>query len=143
MLLIRGKRLLERPVYFLNELVVPRRLSCFIFSTPLAIEELAPTQPESSTRGASAAVPVTVEPASENARVKSPWPRSIQHLVLAMTRTIFLLEESYISILIAKNALRPENSHRLNEVEMDDLYDNIIHSAIETVLCAYIAKKRN
>lgn len=63
------------------------------------------------------------------------WPRSIRHLALALTWTISLLEEPQLSVLIAKNALRPGDYHRLNVVEIDDLYDNIIHYAVESVLC--------
>lgn len=54
-----------------------------------------------------------------------------------------LLEEPQLSVLIAKNAMRPKDYHRLNAVKTDDLYDNIIHSAMETALYAYMAKERD
>lgn len=110
---------------------------------PLAIEESAPTQPESSSIGASIVGPFAIEPTLENIGIETQWPCSIQHLALALTRTISLLEEPCLLVLIAKNALRPEDHHHLNEVEMDDLLDNIMHSAMESVLCAYIAKEQN
>lgn len=31
----------------------------------------------------------------------------------------------------------------INNVEIDDLYDNIIHSAIDSALCVYMAKEHN
>lgn len=64
-----------------------------------------------------------------------------EHLALALTRTTSLLEEPLLSVLIAKNALRPKNRHCLNEVKTDDLYENIIHSVMESVLCAYMANE--
>lgn len=42
-----------------------------------------------------------------------------------------------------KDALRPRDHHHLNEVETGNLYDNIIHSAMESALCAYMAKEQN
>lgn len=60
-----------------------------------------------------------------------------------LTWTISLLEESRLSVLIAKNVLRPGDCHLLNEIEIDDLYDNIIHFRMESALCAYMAKERN
>lgn len=54
-----------------------------------------------------------------------------------------LLKKPRLSVLIAKNALRSDYRHHPNEVKMDDLYNNIIHSAMESALCAYLAKKRN
>lgn len=54
-----------------------------------------------------------------------------------------LLEEPHLSVLIAKNALRYRDCHRLNEVKMDDLYDNVMHAAMKSVLHAYIAKEHN
>lgn len=67
----------------------------------------------------------------------------IQHLTLALIQTTYLFKEPHLYVLISKNALRPEDHHCLNTVETDDLYDNIIHSAIESVLCAYMAKEHN
>lgn len=40
-------------------------------------------------------------------------------------------------------ALWPGDRHYLNEDEMDDFYDNVIHSAMESALCAYLAKEQN
>lgn len=48
-----------------------------------------------------------------------------------------------MSVLIAKNVLRPEDHHRLNAVKTDDLYNNIIHSTMESVLCACMAKEQD
>lgn len=64
-------------------------------------------------------------------------------MMLALTWTTSLLEELRLLVLIAKNALRPGDSRYLNEVEINDLYDNIIHFAIESALCAYMAKEQN
>lgn len=60
-----------------------------------------------------------------------------------MTRKTSHLKEPRLSILIAKNALSPGDYHYLNEVETDNLYDNIIHSAMESALYPYMAKERN
>lgn len=54
-----------------------------------------------------------------------------------------LLEELQLLIFVAKNALQPGDCYRVNEVETDDLYDNVIHSGIESTLCAYLAKEWN
>lgn len=54
-----------------------------------------------------------------------------------------LLKEPRLSVLIAKTGLRPRDHHHLNEVEIDDLYDNIMHSALESALCDYMAKECN
>lgn len=54
-----------------------------------------------------------------------------------------LLEEPCLSVLIGKNALRPRDCHHLNEVETDDLFNNIMHSTMESFLCVYMAKERN
>lgn len=62
-------------------------------------------------------------------------------LALALTQVNSLLEELQLSIFIAKNALRSGDCYRLNEVETDDLYDNVIHSTMESALCAYLAKE--
>lgn len=64
-------------------------------------------------------------------------------MALALTRMTSLLEKSRLSIFITKDALRPGDRYCLNAVEMDDLYDNIVHSAMESVLRAYIAKERD
>lgn len=50
---------------------------------------------------------------------------------MALTRVNSLLEEPQVSLLIAKNALQPSDHQWLGAVEMDELYDNAIHSAIE------------
>lgn len=54
-----------------------------------------------------------------------------------------LLEESFLSILITKYALRLGDCHCLHMVEMDNLFDNIMHSVMESVLCAHMAKDQN
>lgn len=94
------------------------------------MEYLGPSQPKSSVKGASAAVPifepsaivpVPVEPIPTKVGVNSSWPCNIQHLVLVLTRTTSFLEEPNLSVLITKNALGPEDRHSLNEVEMNKL----------------------
>lgn len=75
--------------------------------SPPVIEESTPIQLESSTRGDSAAILVSVELSTKNASVKSQWPHNIQHLVLALTQMTSLIKEPHLSVLIAKNALRP------------------------------------
>lgn len=59
------------------------------------------------------------------------------------TQVNSLLEEPQLSVLIAKNAIRPSDRYRLNEVKMDDLYDNAIHYTMESALCTYLAKEWN
>lgn len=53
------------------------------------------------------------------------------------------LEKPQLLILIAKNSLRPDDRHRLGAIKIDKLYDNVIHSAMKSVLCTYLAKERN
>lgn len=48
-----------------------------------------------------------------------------------------------MSLFISKIVMRPWDRQRLGAVEMDDRYDNIIHSAMECALSAYLAKERN
>lgn len=62
-------------------------------------------------------------------------------MALALTQMTSLLEEPRLSVVIAKNTLRPEDHHHLNAVETDDFYDNIIHFIMESALCAYMAKE--
>lgn len=54
-----------------------------------------------------------------------------------------LLEEPRLSVLITKNALSLKDRHLLNEIEIDDLYNNIIHSMMESALYAFIANEHN
>lgn len=54
-----------------------------------------------------------------------------------------LHEEPRLSVLTVKNASKLRDHHCLNEVEIDDLYDNIIHFVMEGALCAYMAKEQN
>lgn len=54
-----------------------------------------------------------------------------------------LLDEPNLAILITKNALRPRDHRCLNEVETDELFDNIMHSALGSDLCAYMAKEHS
>lgn len=88
-------------------LVVPRRLLCFLLLHPHITEKSAPIQLKSFIRDDSAAILVFIEPSSKNAGVESLWPHRIQYLVLALTLMTSLLEEPHLSVLIAKNALRP------------------------------------
>lgn len=64
-------------------------------------------------------------------------------MTLALTRTTSLLKEPCLSIVIAKSALRLGDCHRLNKVEIDDLYYNIIHYTMESALCVYMAEECN
>lgn len=112
-------------------------------SFPPTIEGTTSTQPESCFRDTPVAVPIQTDAQQEETSVGASWPRGIQHLALALTRTTSLLKEPRLYVLIAKNTPRPKDHQRLNEVETDDLYGNIIHSAIESVLYAYIAKEKN
>lgn len=48
-----------------------------------------------------------------------------------------------MSLFISKIVMRPWDRQRLGAVEMDDPYDNIIHSAMKCALFAYLAKERN
>lgn len=96
---------------------------------PPITEEMTPTQPESSRRGTPLTAP-TQAGAPKEADVGVAWPRGIQHLALALTQTTSLFEEPSLSILIAKNALRPGDHHRLKAITTDGLYDNIIHSVM-------------
>lgn len=110
---------------------------------PPTTKELAPILPESSTRDTPPTAPTQTDAPQPEVDVGATWPKGIQHLALALTRSISLLEEPRLSTLIAKRALRPGDCHPLHEVETDDLYDNIMHSAMKSALCAYIAKERN
>lgn len=110
---------------------------------PPVIEENTSTQPESSFRSATVAAPIQADPAQDEVGVGANLVSGIQHLALVLTRTPSLLKELHLFILIIKNALRVKDLHRLNEVKMDYLYDNIAHSTMESVLCAYMAKEHN
>lgn len=48
-----------------------------------------------------------------------------------------------MSVLIAKDSLMLGDHHRLNTVEMDDLYDNVIHFVMDSALYMYLAKEWN
>lgn len=54
-----------------------------------------------------------------------------------------LLEYPSLAVLLIKNALRLEDYRRLNKVETDELFDHVMHSALESALCAYMAKECN
>lgn len=54
-----------------------------------------------------------------------------------------LLEDPSLVVLLTKNALRLGDCRRLSEVENDELFDNIMHFALESALYAYMAKERN
>lgn len=55
-------------------------------------------------------------------------------------RTPSLLYDPTLTVLLTKNALRPKDCRRLNDLEMDDLFDNAMHSVLESSLCVYVAK---
>lgn len=98
-------------------------------------KEPSPTQLKSSSRGTPSLAPVQIEPSQKEVRNEATWLWDIQHLAMALTKTNSLLEEPQLSFLIAKNAQRLGDRHRLNAVETDELYDNIIDSTMESVLC--------
>lgn len=102
---------------------------------PPATEEIASSQPESFSRDTPMAVPI------HEASVEASWPRGIQNLTLALTQATSLLEKTRLFFLIAKSALRPGDCHFLNAIKTDDLYNNIIHSMMESALYMYMANE--
>lgn len=112
-----------------------RRASSSAFST--CDWETTAYSTESSLRGTPSTAPVQIDPLQEEAGTEAIWLRDIQYLALALTRTTSLLEKLWLLVLIAKNVLRSRDYHHLNKIATDDLYDNIIHSAMGSVMCAY------
>lgn len=64
-------------------------------------------------------------------------------MALALIRVDSHLEELRLSLLIAKNAMRLGDHHNLGAVEIDDLYDNAIHSTMKCVSSVYLAKEHD
>lgn len=54
-----------------------------------------------------------------------------------------LLEDPNLAFLLTKNTLRPGEHRHLNELETDDLFDNVMYSALDSAFYAYVAKVRN
>lgn len=54
-----------------------------------------------------------------------------------------LLEKPHLSLLSTKNAIQPGDCHQLGVIEIDDLYANAIHYAMECVLSVYLAKEQD
>lgn len=54
-----------------------------------------------------------------------------------------LLNDPTLAVLLTRNALRPEDCRHLNELEMDELFQNVMHSTLESSLSAYVAKEHN
>lgn len=92
--------------------------------------------------GATASVP-TPDPAPTNVGIESPWPLSIQWLTMALNYLPSLLDDPTLTILLIKSALRPADRHHLNGVKIDELFDNVLHSALESALCAYVANEHH
>lgn len=54
-----------------------------------------------------------------------------------------LLEDPLLCLLIIKNTMRVGDRHWLGELEIDELYDKVIHTTIETVSSVYLTKERD
>lgn len=87
----------------------------------------------------SADVPSSSAPASVSVRVESSYTLSIQRLALAFNRAPSLHDDPTLGLLI-KSTLRPVDHYHLNEVEMDEIFDNAIHFALKGALCTYAAQ---
>lgn len=59
-----------------------------------------------------------------------------------LNRAPFLLDDPFLGLLLIKSALWPAYHHHLNEIEMDELFINAIHSELEGAPCAYVVKER-
>lgn len=88
-------------------------------------------------------IPIPLEPAPTNMGVESSWPLSIQHLALALNYTSSLLGDPTLVVLLIKSAFRPADHHGPNGVKIDDLFDNIMHSTLESVLCTHAVKEHH
>lgn len=110
---------------------------------PPTIEGATASLPKPSSTGTPVVDLVFAEPSQESVGAEVTLPQGIQHLALGLTRMTSLLEKPRLLVLITKNALMPGDCHRLNAVQTDDIYGNIIHSAMESALCAYMVKERD
>lgn len=86
--------------------------------------------------------PTSSVPAPASIGVEPSWLLSIQHLALALNRVPSLLDDPTLGLLLIKGALRPVDRRHLNELKIDKLFDNAIHSTLEGALCTYVAKER-
>lgn len=97
-------------------------------------------QPESSSRVAPLMPTIQSSTQNDEDRIRAPWPRGIQYLAMALTQVDSLLKEPRLSVLIAKNSLRPSDRHRLGTIETDKLYGFIWPWKAPCVY-AYLAKE--
>lgn len=116
------------------------------------VEESTHLQLESSALGAfafalayefPAAIPIPFKLAPASMGVEASWAPSIQHVALVLNQVLSLLNDPSLVVLLIKNALRLRNRDRMNELKTDELFDNVIHFALESVLYAYVAKKHH
>lgn len=110
---------------------------------PSTTNELSVIRPESSSRATPLIPTIQLHTQNKKAGTGISWPWGIQHLAIALIQDDSLLKEPRLSVLIANNPLKLGDCHRLGIVETDELYNNIIHSAIESAMCAYLAKEHN
>lgn len=54
-----------------------------------------------------------------------------------------LLEETRLSLLIVKNILLLSDTEWLRELKTNELYNNAIHTVIESILSYHLAKERD
>lgn len=90
-----------------------------------------------------AAVSIPSKPAPADVGIESLWPLSIQRLTLALNWAPSLLYDPTLAILLIKSALRLGDHCRMNELETDELFDNVMHSALESALCTYVAQEHH
>lgn len=74
--------------------------------------------------------------------VESSWPTGIQHLALVLNWASSLLNDPSLGLLLIKSSLRPIDHRHLNEVEIDELFVNAIHSRLKGALYTYVANER-
>lgn len=104
-------------------------------------EELTLSQPRSFSMGAFTSTPIPADPAPANMGIESLWPPRIQHLAVVLNQAPSLLDNLTLDVLLIKSTLRPANCCRLNGVETYELFDNVLHSTLESALCTYVAKQ--
>lgn len=54
-----------------------------------------------------------------------------------------LLNDPTLSLLLIKSALKSADYCHLNELKIDELFDNTIHSALEGAFCTYVANEHH
>lgn len=62
-------------------------------------------------------------------------------MVLALNRAPSLLDDPTLVILLITIALRLGDHCHLNKLEIDKLFDNVMHSNLES--CAYVANEHH